>query len=1419
MSSDPNDNLICPLSHDYLEEPITIPCCGKLVSRDQLLQWFQRKRDCPLCNHDLTNFDAANAATVKPIVYLVEEAKKAKSLQGLFVDEKNDLKKDSKWKAVIHRLHSHTHRTIIGQLSITNANDKFRFKTLLIPVIDRSGSMVDSFHQAIYSLNRIVDMTFQHRQLITHIVSYNDRAISFEIDTHLPQQTALNQVNALKADGGTSFTSAFNEIVNVIDRYKTNTQISSVVICVMTDGEDSSVVKSQRINLVNTLKSSLASKWSKSLTIHSIGFTSAHDFDFLNNLRQIGTAEGAYRFADPLEDSDSLSNKINSLLNVIVQSSTIPIKLTKSPFKVISGDNDKYWLNLTNCDLSATHSITINVNGDETIDIDTQFAEDENKADVQESWYTYLIDEIASEVLMLSTKPESLDKQVHCELLENRSKYVMINLKQDGPNFTRLQTLTENLKTIKKGGQVDQMKLTDTKSEGKYQTQVGSKQLNLVIPMASVALARNVAFVRPTWKYIPWISKRRSPDKTNELCKLVANSKYSAIREHLKTHEVDAVSFMYACRIGRNEVVKLLIANKQDRYFVSENKEEKGDQITLIRTKDTELKSIDGFNAMDLTIIYSNYRTYDVLLGAGFKPSIDGQVLLMTCLQFNHLHSAERLIKNKFAVITDEMIRDSPSVEVINWLMSMSSKEVDIETAISKGMIDTVKNNVGKIENFSWNAYQDLFSKPNAGQIETIKFLVEAKIADPCEVMNVTNDDKPDITWPLFLISASGQLELCKFFLEHMPNPEFINKQTLSGTSCLWISSCSGKLDIVMELLNRGADPNLPRLNGDSALVAVCQKGYDSVAELLLAAGARLDVYNPERDNPVLICCRNGKHVILEMFFKHLEKDPVQLKFFMNLYAEIDFFPPLLASAELNRTECMKVCLKYGADIEYKTADDNKVIGGATSLHLATFYNRFDAVKLLCEYKCNAVEDCITRSQRQGNILAQTSTGQTALHIAIKAGHIYLVRYLLSLPEGKQCLTIVDAEGRLPAYYAGQAGNESLKEEFFTNHLAATLERILTANQTDEVKCSDVLVRYGQSLGCFEFDDITKTSIRDGAGILTYALLNGSKSLVSALEQMGADYQSMDDYKVSPAFWSAYLGYETKVDEKTQLMLDRVQLVKNFGLQNKMLLSLNIGIPLLEDKSDVTVAVKMNDGYMANVPTEILKMLHLSRSQQHSILGFIDKLKKEKLMAYILFDAKMHAIRLIASGREQLSPVHLMVLYLYTGNLSIFKQVNENLTKTNSSYMPFIQTLYQALHQLPNYTNEVYRAVDLPFNADYKIGECIKWTSFSMCSKLTNECGTLINKCKGMVFVIKGRVSKDISLYSKFPVDEEVVFMPGTVMKIVAFYRPRITALTQANIRHTLVAEEKDMERAIKGRASLIIELEEVVEDGMVTKN
>ena len=1097
--------------------------------------------------------------------------------------------------------------------------------------------------------------------------------------------------------------------------------------------------------------------------------------------------------------------------------------------------------------------------------MEAEIQEDENDPKIWQEWYSHLIDEIASELLLLSsegTDKNSLDKQIHLELLEQRSRSIQSRLlsainNTPSPNSIRLESLIESLKTLKTGGSLNVSKLNDLKFEGKYATNTNSssqpfitaKQIDSVIPFHSLTNKKN--FRIKNWN----IQKRPSGNRrcpittpgTPEIFKVLATFNNEKACEWITTtdpatwkNEKDSINgsspLLVACSIGRVPLIKELL-----KQYTSPG--------------EINARNLQGFNAMDVAILYGFWHTYDLLLEKGAIPSCNPEDLLRSCLTWNFsknyfilaAHLVKDFLKNRFYTISEELLENAPTVAAIEWISMHAEKEVNIETAIEKGMIDLVKDNLSKITSpLSWEPYLKVLTNPTPAHLTIFELLLEEKKLDADEILNIKDENgDPDIIWPLFLASEKNHLSFFQLLLNYIPQKEVsINRQSKKGTTCLWISSCNRHIDIVMELLNLGANVNLPNSKGDPPLIPCCQKGSETVLELLLQAGADLHLYNKNRDNAFLIGCRTGQPRILELLFKHLKTEEETQKV-LNTCAEIDGFVPLLASTELDRTECIKVVVKYGADLETRTSTTNPILPGATALHLAAFYGRINAFKTLCELG--------------SNLLSTTSVGGfTPLHLAIKQNHSSIVRYILTSGIAdknkiQEMLQITDDQGRMPEYYSRMNGNEQIKEEFFTNRLALNLEQICTTATSEmEMKCVQVLKQYGQSLGCYEYKEFTNMNMGEGSTLLVHALLNNNKHLVSSLKEMGANFNQPDDYKITPAFWQALLGsssspLELKDEEKKgtelitsscssslspeiEIMLNRIQKVSTQNLQNKMLLNLSLGAPKLlllssspENKSFESL-YKMNYGFEMKVQETILNKIKSPSSP--SLIGFIEKLKNNKIfpegkqsLETLIWNSKIHLIKLIASGEQNLQPIHLLALYLYTGNLTIHNQVNLSLSNWDSNastiWSPFISCLYQSLTILPPFVGEVYRGVkDAIFNMeDYKIGNKMVWNTFSITSTLWKNTTELINSKKGIVFIIKSRTGRKISSYSKFPMDEEVVFLPGTTFKIVNHLKASSMCLGQSNIRDTtfrIKEGEKDLERACKKQGCLIIELEEI---------
>lgn len=1480
-------DLMCPIMLDWLEDPIIMPCCGKAVSKIPLYECMKDiiidERKCPNCVKSLGNFDILNAKISLNILNIV---KRFKELNPLYLSNKKPSNQISpEWEGGVDWLEpiGSAYQTILGKLKLKCLDNKFQFKTLLIPVIDRSGSMGGSpMVQCRYSLNRIIDLAYSNANIVTNIITYDDRAESILINTAQTIESYRLVVDEINSRGGTSFNVAFNEIIRVCDELIDPT-ITNISIIFLTDGQDTSTYGKSRSSLVSTLKDKLNSTINTdniNLQIHTIGFGTFHDYDFLNSLRQITKVEGAYRYADPSEDADSLSNKINSLLDVIAQTISIPIKIANCPYPIIHSESPVFWLDLTDCVSKSIDYFDLEAqigSDDKTkFNIRCKFNQDENVLEVWNEWYTHLVDELMGEVIEIVSKSKTdkeqeeninLSTQIHLELIEQRTKAVKSRIKlniseseyEDNIDLLRCEKIIQTLNQVRTGTKFDVNStrvLNDMKFEGKFKTnntnqyksnKLGCKAggVDLLVHRMELNTKKNLS---NNWKVI---SKQKLLNcskeiklglllKTEKSIEWYENNKLNGLTLD-KYKDLDELDFFtIACSIGKFGLVNhILQTNKNNKTNDEFN--------NLINNNFNKFSK----TPLDMAIQNGYWKNCKILLEYGAKVNPDYLVvenLLRTCVSRKFWKTAEIMVFNNLVSITDVMIDSVPDSEGLIWLSKMKGAEsIDVFKAIRKSMVEVVSNSLEQIKTqISWADYLDMFTKPTSEQLEIINLLLSSNKANILEEINVIEAGEKEKTTLLYLSCERGNLELFYLLLNYIPDTELekqINWQNLKGTSCLWIACCNKHTDIVTELLVMGSNPNLVNLRGDSPLIPTCQKGSESIVSLLLAYGVDLEKFNPERENALMVCCRNGQYKLLDIILSHINSnyDKDKLKYYLDWCAKIDGFNPLMSSVELGNVECLKVIYKFDTNIEYRTSLDNNIIAGATPLHLASFYGRTNVINTLIELGCD--------------IYSQTESDKSnCLHLAIKYGHKDLVRFLMELGDiTENLIEMEDLSGRIPEYYAHLAGNEDLLEEFFTSKLSNMFSNIFIKSKSDEITCGDIITSYSQSIGVYEYKNITEINLTQGTTPLAWAILTGKNILASKLIAMGSDIFKEDDRGITPYYWIKLLGLDMELlginsellesnskynanNIKTKMYLSKLKIISNSNPQYNMLLQYKPDmidpLSIIQTNSLENNLEKMLDGFDLTISQSLQGMI-MRKNPSANLISFIDKLKSNKLISIsntqnqigywnmMLLDAKINLIKIIStcSDNFSLNPNHILAIYLYSANLDLFKNVNQNLSSLviNSPWYGFIVCLYQGLKLLPDYKGECFRAVDKIFdNTIYKLGNQIEWGGFSVSNIDWKNSSELIKLKRGMIFIIKSKTGKSISFCSKYPQEKEIVFLPGTKFEVSNYYVPDIICLAQENIRNTTFKYNSIdkirgfYDKALEGKSSIIIELKEI---------
>jgi len=375
----------------------------------------------------------------------------------------------------------------------------------------------------------------------------------------------------------------------------------------------------------------------------------------------------------------------------------------------------------------------------------------------------------------------------------------------------------------------------------------------------------------------------------------------------------------------------------------------------------------------------------------------------------------------------------------------------------------------------------------------------------------------------------------------------------------------------------------------------------------------------------------------------------------------------------MEKVECIKICVKHGAQLDFRTSEENAILPGANALHLACFYGKIHsaramvslsgaddpvaaAIATLKNADGTLPENKDTDVKKRGGsamLLSPTSIGgYTPLHLAVKQGHAGLIRFILNTPEGKESTNITDKSGQLPKQYALKSSNRGILEEFFSNSLGDILEKVLTSDDTSQAACARVMLTNGRSIGCFEYEDIVQCEVfRSSRGqILAQAIMRtASKPLLTAFIDMGASLLQADEAGLPAAFWLKYFAAAANKDpvlplpasiaENKQIgdMLDRVKKCEQESFQNKFMLGLSQAPSAVVSSANANagdkkqaaqqqqnsaaaddanlIGSKMKEGFGVTVKPDVLKQLVQVTSDPKesapSLMGFFDKFKKQ----------------------------------------------------------------------------------------------------------------------------------------------------------------------------------------------------------------
>ena len=125
-------------------------------------------------------------------------------------------------------------------------------------------------------------------------------------------------------------------------------------------------------------------------------------------------------------------------------------------------------------------------------------------------------------------------------------------------------------------------------------------------------------------------------------------------------------------------------------------------------------------------------------------------------------------------------------------------------------------------------------------------------------------------------------------------------------------------------------------------------------------------------------------------------------------------------------------------------------------------------------------------------------------------------------------------------------------------------------------------------------------------------------------------------------------------------------------------------------------------------------------------------------------------------------------IYLYTTPGPFFSSINRALRSKNRNevkpWFAFLKLFMVALEKLPSLKMTVWRGVQGNVSNNYVAGNTQTWWSVNSCTTDLKVVEFYLGNT-GTVFAIEAAGCKDISSYSQFAQESEVILMPGTLLR------------------------------------------------------